>query len=86
MPAEPARSFTVSDLARLNRVGPDKVRRWIARGELAAVNTAAALCGRPQLRITPEALAAFERLRSAAPPPRPQRRRRWAAAIDYYPD
>ena len=80
-----ARGYTVADVAARYRVSPDKVRAWVRRGELAAVNVASTLCGRPQLRVTPEALAAFERGRSAAPPPRPARRKRQPAGfIDYF--
>jgi hypothetical protein len=82
----PAAGFTVADIPTRFRVSSDKVRTWIRRGELAAVNTAASLCGRPQLRITPESLAAFERGRSACPPPAPPRRRWRTAAVDFYPD
>jgi hypothetical protein len=68
------------------RVGEDKVRGWIMRGELRAINTAAALCGRPRWVIPSEALAEFERRRAGGPPPKPPRRRRRTAPIDYYPD
>jgi excisionase family DNA binding protein len=78
--------LTTRDVARRLRVGEDKVRTWVRRGELAAVNVASSLCGRPQLRITPEALAAFEQSRAAGAPPKPTRRRRRPAAVDYYPD
>ncbi len=81
-----SRGFTIADVAARYRVSPDKVRAWVRRGELAAVNTASSLCGRPQLRVTPEALAAFERGRRAAPPPKPARRQRQRAMVDYYPD
>jgi hypothetical protein len=77
--------LTVRDVARRYRVGEDKVRAWIRRGELAAVNTAA-LCGRPRWVVSTEALAAFERRRTASPPPKPPRRRRRQALVDYYPD
>ena len=50
---EPARGFTVADVAARYRVSPDKVRQWVRRGELAAVNVASSLCGRPQLRVSP---------------------------------
>jgi excisionase family DNA binding protein len=85
---ELTRGYTVAEVAARYRVGEDKVRAWVRRGELAAVNVATVLCRRPQLRITPEALAAFEKRRSAAegPTPRPARRRRRSAEIDYYPD
>jgi transposase len=78
--------LTVSDVARRYRVGEDKVRRWIARGELSAINTAMALCCRPRWVVTAEALAAFERRRAGGPEPKPPRRRRRTAEVDYYPD
>lgn len=79
--------LTVADVARRYRVGPDKVRTWIARGELPAVNTAAVLCGRPRWVIPPDALAAFERRRSGGSPTKPKRhRRRQPEMIDYFPD
>jgi hypothetical protein len=76
----------VRDVARRYRVGQDKVRGWIARGELAAINTARALCGKPRWVVTAEALAAFERRRAGGPAPKPQRRRRRTELMDYYPD
>lgn len=82
----PAAGLTVREVARRYRVGQDKVRGWIRRGELAALNTASSLCGRQQLRITVEALAAFEQRRTAGPPSKPQRRRRRPMTTDYYPD
>jgi hypothetical protein len=82
----PAVGLTVADVARRYRVGPDKVRSWIARGELAAINTATALCGRPRWVVTPEALAAFERRRTSGPPPKPARRPKRTVAVDYFPD
>jgi transposase len=82
----PAAGFTVREVARRYRVGEDKVRTWIARGELAAVNTAAALCGRPRWVVCPEALRQFERRRNSAPPPKPVRSRRRRQEVDFYPD
>jgi hypothetical protein len=78
--------LTVRDVARRYRVNPDKVRAWIARGELAAINTAAAVCGRPRWVILPDALAAFERRRAGGPTPGAPRRRQRAYAVDFYPD
>jgi hypothetical protein len=78
--------LTVRDLARRYRIGCDKVRTWINRGELAAINTAATLCGKPRWVVTAEALAAFERRRAGGPPPKAPRRRRRQALIDFYPD
>jgi hypothetical protein len=78
--------LTVADVARRYRVSPDKIRSFIRRGELVAINTATALCGRPRFVIMPEALAEFERQRLAGPPPKPARRKKRTALVDYYPD
>jgi transposase len=79
--------LTVADVARRYRVSPDKVRAWIARGELKAVNTSTNLCGRPRWVISLDALAAFEKRRTGGPEPTPKRTgRRPAAVKDYYPD
>jgi hypothetical protein len=78
--------LTVRDVARRYRVGPDKVRGWITSGQLAAVNTARALCGRPRWVVTAQALAVFEQKRGGGPAPKPQRRRRRNELVDYYPD
>jgi excisionase family DNA binding protein len=81
-----AAGFTVAEIARRYRVGEDKVRAWIARGELRAINTAGSLCGRPRYVILPEALAEFERGRQAGPPPKPPRRQRKPRdCVDYFP-
>lgn len=86
MQADSLRGLTPRELARFLRVSADRVRAWIERGELKAVNTAAALCGRPRYVILPHHLEAFERSRLAARPiPAPKRRRR-AEGIDFYPD
>jgi excisionase family DNA binding protein len=80
-----AAGLTVREVAKRYRVGPDKVRAWIRRGEMRAVNTATALCGRPRWVIPPEGLRLFERRRTATAPPKPPRRRR-PLLIDYYPE
>jgi len=86
-PSALATGFTVADVAQRYRVGEDKVRGWINRGELRAVNTAATLCGKPRWVIPPEALAEFERRRAGGPAPKAPRRRRPAAGfVDYFPD
>jgi hypothetical protein len=93
MPAEaaaapvgvPANGYTVADLCRRWKVGADKVRAFLRRGELVGVNVAASLSGRPQWRITAESVEQFEGRRSSAPPPRPARRRR-KKVYRYYPD
>ena len=68
------------------RVGEDKVRGWITRGELRAINTSAVLCGKRRWVIPPEALAEFEKRRAGGPPPAPARRHRRQAQVDFYPD
>lgn len=87
MPETLASGLTVADIARLYRVSPDKVRAWIKRGELSAINTSDVRCGKPRFVVTPQALAAFERGRQAATPnaPKPKRRRK-TNQIDFYPD
>jgi transposase len=84
----PTAGLTVRDVAQRYRVGEDKVRGWIARGELRALNTAMTMCGRSRWVVTPEALAEFERQRQGGPAakPEPRRRRRPQNFVDYYPD
>jgi hypothetical protein len=85
MPDTAARGFTPREVGRLYRISPDRVRALIARGELGAINTAPATCGRPRYIVLPHHLAEFERQRTAAPPPKPPRRRRQPELVDYYP-
>ena len=77
--------FTTADVARRYRVGEDKVRAWIRAGELLAINTSTALCGKPRYVVTVEAIKQFEKRRQAKPTPKIKLRPR-SAAIDYYPD
>jgi excisionase family DNA binding protein len=81
----PIPGLTVADIAKRYRVGADKVRKWIAKGELPAINTATALCGRPRWVIPADALAAFEARRAGGPVPKPAKRRKKTPMIDYYP-
>ncbi|MCI0460796.1 MAG: helix-turn-helix domain-containing protein [Gemmataceae bacterium] len=82
---DPAAGLTVADVAARYRVSPDKIRRWIATGELKAVNVAAVMCCKPRWVVLPDALAEFERRRAGGPPPKPPRRRRQRVPIDFYP-
>jgi hypothetical protein len=86
-PPPPPRGLTVREVAGRYRVSPDRVRNWIRRGELFAINTADPLCGKPRFLVPPEALERFERGRAAAAPPKPPRRRRQMKTgfIDYFP-
>src|SRR5438034_8430828 len=85
--AVPERGLTVRDVARRFRVGADKIRAWIANGELAAINTATVMCARPRWIVTADALAAFERRRAGGALAKPtRRRRRQLANVDFFPD
>jgi hypothetical protein len=87
MSDSPTSGLTVANVAARYRVSPDKVRGWIARGELAAVNVAANLSGKPRWVVTPEALEQFERHRRGGVTPKPARKRpKVTNAIDFYPD
>ncbi len=93
IPAEPpavppgrGTSLTTPEFARRYRIGEEKVLGLIRRGELRAVNTASALCGKPRWVITPEALAEFEKRRAGGPAPKPPKKRRRAGEIDFFPD
>jgi hypothetical protein len=79
--------FSVADLARRWRIGPDKIRAFIRRGDLVAVNMAICLAGRPQWRVTPQEVERFEARRASTPASKTMpRRRRLEGVIDYYPD
>jgi excisionase family DNA binding protein len=82
---ETAHGLTTRELARYLRIGADRVRAMIVSGELGAIDTSAARCGRPRYIILPEHLAAWVRQRSVGPPPKPPRRIKKTAHVDYYP-
>ncbi len=73
-----ARALSVRDVCHRLGVGPHTVLAWIGSGELRAINAARrAGSKRPNWRIPPESLTAFEAARSVAPPtPRTPRRKR----------
>lgn len=76
---------TPPEAARLLRVKPEKVRAWIAKGELRAVNVGDRT--RPRWRIMAADLASFLARRSATPPPKPaprRRRKQSAGIIEFY--
>lgn len=86
LPQVSAAGLTVREVARRYRVGEDKVRTWIRRAELRAINTATTTCGKPRFVITAEALREFERRRAAAPLKAAPRRKRQQGMVDFYPD
>ena len=79
------RGYTVRELAKVLRVGPDRIRGWIRSGRLGAINTAERLA-RPRFVVLPHHLSEFERALAAGPPPKPPRRKKRTSLIDFYPD
>lgn len=71
-----SRFLTPPQIAARYGIKPEKVLRWIANGELVAVNIAERSTGRPRWRVSEEALQAFERRRSSRPEPKPTRKSR----------
>ncbi len=86
MKSDAQHGFTTAEVAKRYRVGEDKVRGWIRRGELLAVNTSATMSGKPRWVVTAEALADFEKRRAGGQPPKPERRRCRTGQRDFYPD
>jgi hypothetical protein len=82
----PPEGYSVADLCRRWKVGADKIRAFLRRGELVGINVAANLSGKPQWRVTAASVEQFERRRSSTPSPKPPRRRRQVSVIDYFPD
>jgi hypothetical protein len=80
------RWLTPPQLAQMLGIDPIKVIGWIKRGELAAVNVAKNNGWRPRWRISPEALEAFLKPRTARPEVKPERRRREPPLKRYYPE
>jgi transposase len=78
--------MTVKDIIARYCVSEGTVLAWIKRGELRAINVGRqAGSKKPRWRITPEALGAFEQLRTPSPPvPRMRRRKRPVDVIEFY--
>ena len=68
---------TPPEIAQLLRVRVDKVRNWIARGELRASDVSERSGGRPRFRIHRDDLDAFLERRLVKPPPRSARRTKY---------
>jgi len=75
--------LTPPEVAKLLRVRIDKVRGWIRRGELAAVDVSETIGGRPRYRIARDDLDAFLRRRQVTTPPVTVRGRRQPAIKQY---
>jgi excisionase family DNA binding protein len=82
---EMRRGYTPNELAKLLRISPDRIRAWIAAGQLGAVNVAETRSGKPRFVVLPQHLEEFERRRRVAPPVKPPRRRKRIQLVDYYP-
>jgi hypothetical protein len=83
----PARGLTPREFARLYRLGVERVRAMIVRGELQALNLSPTRRGKPRYVVMPHHVEAWERSRRVNPPPRPApRRRRPVGETDYFPD
>jgi hypothetical protein len=82
----PAGGFSVADLCRRWKIGGDKIRTLLRRGELVGINVATDRAGKPQWRVTAESVQRFEQARSSAPPPPRGRHRPRPEATDYYPN
>jgi hypothetical protein len=72
-------TYTVHDLHLKYGVSEHTVLGWINRGLLRAINVAGADSGNPRWRISEDALADFERVRSSTPQPSTTPRRRKSA-------
>jgi hypothetical protein len=86
-PANPATrtKLTPPQVGERLGVSAEKVIGWIRAGELRGMNVAARLGGRPRWRIDLADLLAFEQRRSAVPTaPKPRRRHKQAAVIEFF--
>ncbi|MEI8376334.1 MAG: helix-turn-helix domain-containing protein [Planctomycetota bacterium] len=69
--------LTPPQVAKQLGVSADKILNWIRKGELHAINVAAANSSRPRYRISGEDLAKFQQTRqNVKPPPKPLPRRK----------
>lgn len=57
--------LSVSEIAELLAISPDKPLAWIKSGELKAFNAATSRVGKPRWRISGEAFAEFQAARAA---------------------
>lgn len=76
MSADPSRYLTPPEIATRFGCKPETVIVWIRNGELAAINLARRGSLRPRYRVSPQALATFEQVRSVVPKAAPVRKPR----------
>lgn len=80
-----ATTYGIKDICERFAVGEHTALGWIRSGELKAVNVNRRGEGRPKWRITAEALAAFEQLRTPSPPtPKTARKKKRSDMIEFY--
>jgi len=75
-------TYSPPEVARRLGCKPERILGWIRSGKLQALNTSAG-SKRPRFRVTPEALAAFERTLLVIPS-KLQPRRRAAGRRKYF--
>lgn len=80
------RALSVKEICDRFGVGENTVLGWIRSGELGAINVGRRQgTKKPRWRITAEALATFELLRTTTPPlPRTRRRKQSTNVIEFY--
>jgi excisionase family DNA binding protein len=79
-------TFTVREICKRYSVAEHTVLGWIRSGELKALNVGRTPgTKKPRWRITAEALATFELLRTTTPPPPwTRRRKRSPEVVEFY--
>lgn len=77
------RYITPVEYAKRLGVAPERVRAWIRKGTLRAVNVGDGVL-RSRFRISPDAIAEFEERRSGKVPEPPPRQRRTDAKVRKY--
>lgn len=79
------KTYGIREVRERYGVGEHTVLKWIRGGELKAIDVSRKLGGKPKWRITEQALAEFEVLRTPPPPlPRAARRKRTAGVVEFY--
>ena len=78
---DPLRYLSPPKYAKQLGVNSEKVLGWIRRGVLRAINVADRVGGRPRWRISAEAIADFERRRSAVKPAKRRKQRKGKSEI-----
>lgn len=79
-----AELLTPPMIAKLCRVGRDKVHGWIRSGDLVAMDLSSPGSTRPRYRIDPADLRAFLLRRQVNAAPKVRRRRKQAPAVREY--